>query len=186
MFRSSPAGTVHTSPTPRDRPSRAAKEQAEPDCAVSIATKAQPVTSGPDLDAVRERMVAAARHVSSAVRAPIGMVGRSRRELERIVTARINEVRRRRIDAPPRVLGARVMIVRKTLGDYRETAGGGGVQRPRRAGPSSCWRGSPGGDRPSAWLVVTFHAGDLRSYTDIRVHRPRDHRLTAVRGIRSW
>ena len=50
-------------------------------------------------------VVAAARHVSSAGYVPLGVLDRSRRELERFVTAGVDEVARRRIDAPPRERG---------------------------------------------------------------------------------
>ena len=53
------------------------------------------------LDVVLERLVAAARHVSSAGYAPIGVLDRSRRELERFVTAGVDEVMRRRTYALP-------------------------------------------------------------------------------------
>ena len=55
-----------------------------------------------DLDGVLERVVAAARHVSSAGYVPLRVLDRSGRELERFVTAGVDEVTRRRIDAPPR------------------------------------------------------------------------------------
>jgi hypothetical protein len=114
MFGLPRAGTVHSSPILPDRPTRAAKEQAEPDPAVAIATTAQSVAGGRavaeetrtilpdlrepmklvcggvcdlDLDVVLERVVAAARHVSSASYAPLGVLARSRRGLERFVTA---------------------------------------------------------------------------------------------------
>jgi len=52
-----------------------------------------------DLDVVVERVVAAARHVSSAGRAPLGVLDRSRRELERFLTAGADPGTRRRIYA---------------------------------------------------------------------------------------
>lgn len=120
MVGSPPAGTVHTSPTLPDRPTRAAKEQAEPDPDIA----AQAGASGRaiahwertilpdlrerirlpcgtfcdlDLDVVLERMVAAARHMSNARDAPLGVLDRSRRERERSVTNGVQEVARRRI-----------------------------------------------------------------------------------------
>ena len=137
MFGSPPTGTAHNSPTLPDRP-RAAKDQAEPDPAVAIATKAQTVASGramadgkrtilPDLrglmklvcggfsdlnlDVVLERVVAAARHASGARYAPPGVPDRSRRELERFVTAGVGEVTRRPIDALPRGRGVLAELI---------------------------------------------------------------------------
>ena len=64
-----------------------------------------------DLDVVLERVVAAARHVSSARYAPLGVLDRSRRELGRSVADGVDEVTRRRIYALPRGRGVLAELI---------------------------------------------------------------------------
>ncbi|MGB0091001.1 MAG: hypothetical protein WBP81_00450 [Solirubrobacteraceae bacterium] len=64
-----------------------------------------------DLDGVLERVVAAARQVSSARYAPLGVLDRSRRELERFLTAGVDEVTRRRIYALRRGRGVLAELI---------------------------------------------------------------------------
>ena len=179
MFCSPPGGTVHTSRALPDRPHRAAKEQAEPDPAVAIATRARP-----GLAAVRwligsERSFPigiggwssrpgpcaisistwysswwsrAARHVSSATYAPLGVLDRSPRGLERFVTAGVDEVTRRRIDAVPRGRG----VLAELLADpvplraaiLRAHCGSRGF--PGEHPPNDDLFGRPGDDRRGA------------------------------------
>ena len=163
MFGSLPAVTVHTPPTLPDRPTRAAKERAEPDPGVAIATRAQTGASGRamadgkrtippdlreliklargafcdlDLDVVLERVAAAARHMSSARYAPLGVLDRSGGELERFVAAGVDGVTRRRVDALPRGRGVRGELIASPV--------------PLRVGELGAHRGSYGypGEHP--------------------------------------
>jgi GAF domain len=157
MPGSTPAGTVDTSPTLPDRPTRAAEGQAESDPAVAIATRPQAEAGGratahgkrtilPDLRAsmksfcgtfcdldlavVLERVVAAARQVSSARYATLGVLDRSRREPGRSVTDGVDEVTRRRIHALPRERGVLAELIANPapvraveLGAHRDSYG---------------------------------------------------------------
>jgi signal transduction histidine kinase len=58
-----------------------------------------------DLDVVLERVVEAARQLSGAQYAALGVLDESRRELERFITAGLDEEARRRIGSPPRGRG---------------------------------------------------------------------------------
>jgi hypothetical protein len=58
-----------------------------------------------DLDVVLERVVGAARDLSGATYAALGVLDRSRTELEWFIIASVDEVTRRRIDTLPRGRG---------------------------------------------------------------------------------
>jgi len=66
---------------------------------------AQGVLADPDLDVVLERVVEAAREVSGARYAALGVLDRSRTELDRFITVGVDELMRRRIGALPRGRG---------------------------------------------------------------------------------
>ena len=64
-----------------------------------------------DLDAVPKRVVAAARPASSVQHAPLGVLDGSRRALKRFVTAGVDGMTRRRIDALPRGRGVLAELI---------------------------------------------------------------------------
>jgi signal transduction histidine kinase len=63
------------------------------------------VLSDLDVDAVLERVVEAARGLTGAEYAALGVLDRTRSELERFITAGVDELTRQRIGAPPRGRG---------------------------------------------------------------------------------
>jgi hypothetical protein len=63
------------------------------------------VVSDLDLDSVLERVVESAREVSGARYVALGVLDKSRRELERFITTGIDEDTRRRIGSLPRGRG---------------------------------------------------------------------------------
>ena len=63
------------------------------------------VLSDLEVDAVLERVVEAARELTGAEYAALGVLDRTRSELERFITAGVDELTRQRIGAPPRGRG---------------------------------------------------------------------------------
>jgi hypothetical protein len=132
-----------------------------------------------DLDVVLERVVAAARHVSSARYAPLGVLDRSRRERERFVTAGVDEVTRRRIYALPRGRGVLAELIANPVSPRVAELG---------APPDSC--GFPGGIPPmmtffgAAVMIVREPLGDLRARWPGGVQRARRGGRSAASGGR--
>ena len=82
---------------------------------------AQGVLCELDLDAVLERVVEAAREVSGASYAALGVLDRSRTELERFITVGIDEATRGRIGELPRGRG----VLGELIDQSGAVAGGG-------------------------------------------------------------